>query len=236
MGTSKVLNRQQKAAIISGAALLIMTIAAFFLYGYVHSSIVSDGDDIATLKNIQTSGSLFELEILGWIVIILMDLLVSWGFYMFLKPFHQKYASVSGWLRLLYTFMLGTAVSHLIFANKTASEALFSESADMAASSVMSSFKSFESVWSMGLIIFGLHLITAGFAAWKSKQIPKLISSLVMAAGFSYTLVHIMYRFMPQVERLTVVVESILLLPMFIGELGFAIWLLVKGRKLSSAN
>ncbi|MGR3762917.1 DUF4386 domain-containing protein [Rossellomorea sp. NS-SX7] len=228
-------NRRQKAAILSGAALLIMTISAFFSYGYVHGSIAS-GDGITTLKNIQLSGSLFELGIIGWIVIILMDLLVSWGFYVYLKPIHQGYAIAAGWLRLLYTVMLATAVSHLVMANNTAGEASFNGSVDITASKVMASFASFESIWSAALIIFGLHLMAVGFAAWKSKHIPKIISSLVMAAGVSYILVHLMYRALPQFEGVTMLLETILMAPMLIGELGFGIWLLVKGRKVTSAD
>ncbi|WLR51125.1 DUF4386 domain-containing protein [Bacillus tianshenii] len=236
MRTSTARNTQQKAAIISGAALLIMTVSAFFSYGYVHSSIVINGDGLTTLKNIQASGSLFKLEIIGWIVIIMMDLLVAWGFYIFLKPFQRKHALIVGLLRLLYTAMLGIAVSHLVIVNNTVAKASFGEPVDRAASQIMLSFASFESIWSMGLIIFGLHLIITGFVACKSNQVPKLISRLVVVAGFSYTLVHVMYQLIPQLDRLTGILETILIIPMFFGELGFGIWLLAKGRKLPSAD
>ncbi|MFZ0369047.1 MAG: DUF4386 domain-containing protein [Halobacillus sp.] len=108
-------NIQQKAAFFSGVALLVMTLAAFFAQGYVHSTLVVDGDAAVTLKNIQASQSLFRLEILGWLIIVIMDLIVAWGFYMFLKPFHPGFALLAGWLRLLYTAVLAIAVSHLSY-------------------------------------------------------------------------------------------------------------------------
>ncbi|WP_141430722.1 DUF4386 family protein [Bacillus sp. 03113] len=70
-------NTQHSSAIIAGISLLIMTIAAFFSYGYVHNSLVVRGDSASTLKNIQASISLFDLEILGWLVIIILDIIVS---------------------------------------------------------------------------------------------------------------------------------------------------------------
>ena len=66
----------------------------------------------------------------------------------------------------------------------------------------------------------------------KTKKIPKILSILIVIAGFSYTLVHFMYNFIPQLESLIGVLELILMAPMFVGELGFGIWLLIVGRKL----
>ncbi|WP_175989508.1 DUF4386 family protein [Bacillus sp. Marseille-Q1617] len=50
-------NMQQKAAIFAGVALLVMTCAAFFAQGYVHRSLVIDGDAATTLENIHSSQS-----------------------------------------------------------------------------------------------------------------------------------------------------------------------------------
>ena len=224
-------NMQQKAAIFSGVALLVMTCVALFSQGYVHSSLVIDGDATTTLKNIRASQSLFRLEILGWLIIVITDLMVSWGFYVFLKPFHPGYALLAGWLRLLYTAILAIAVSHLVIVNQMVQEQVSGMSSDSLAQQIMGSITAFEAIWSFGLIIFGLHLIAVGFIALKTKVIPKVLSILLVLAGFSYSLIHFMYGFIPEVERFTGLLELILMAPMLIGELGFGIWLLVKGRK-----
>ena len=225
-------NMQHKAAVFSGIALLIMTFAAFFAYGYVHSSLVIEGDAINTLENIQASQALFQLEILGWLLIIVADLIVSLGFYLFLKPFHRQYALLAGWLRLLYTVVLAIAVSHLVSANSIVQGPAIGSSLDLTAEHAMGSITAFEATWSFGLIFFGLHLVTVGWIAMKTKKIPKILSILIVITGFSYTLVHFMYNFIPQLERLVGVLELILMAPMFVGELGFGIWLLIVGRKL----
>ncbi|SFG31852.1 protein of unknown function [Halobacillus alkaliphilus] len=226
-------NIQQKAALFSGIALLIMTFAAFFAQGYVHSSLVMDGDAAATLKNIQASQSLFRLEILGWLIIVIMDLIVAWGFYVFLKPFHPGYALLAGWLRLLYTAILAVAVSHLVLASRMVQAPVSGMSTDRVAEQAMGSITAFEAIWSLGLIVFGLHLIAVGLVAMGTRKIPKVISMLVVLAGFSYSIIHFMYGFIPQMESFTGKLELILMAPMFIGELGFGIWLLLKGRKLT---
>ncbi|MCA0171345.1 DUF4386 domain-containing protein [Bacillus sp. RAR_GA_16] len=232
LGRTTNQNMQQKAAVVSGVALLVMTIAAFFAQGYVHSSLVVEGDATTTLKNIQASQRLFRLEVLGWLIIVIMDLVVSWGFYLFLKPFHAGYALLAGGLRFLYTVMLATAVSHLVVTNTIVQHSVGGTS-DRVAQQVMDAITTFEAIWSFGLIIFGLHLIAVGVVAWKTTRIPKVISYLVVLAGFSYSLIHFMYHFITQLENVTGLLELILMVPMVIGELGFGIWLLVKGRRVT---
>ncbi|WP_226673397.1 DUF4386 domain-containing protein [Rossellomorea aquimaris] len=224
-------NMQQIAAIFSGIALLVMTFAAFFAQGYVHSSLVMDGNPATTYENIHSSQSLFRFEILGWLIIVITDVIVAWGFYMFLKPFHPGYALLAGWLRLLYAAILAMAVSHLVIASRMIQEPVSGMSQQ-----VMGSITAFEAIWSFGLIIFGLHLIAVGFIATKTKVIPKVLSILLILAGFSYSLIHFLYGFIPEVNRFTGLLELILMAPMFIGELGFGIWLLVKGRKLTTQS
>ncbi len=225
-------NMQQKAAVFSATALLIMTFVAIFAQGYVHSSLVIEGDAVTTLKNIQASQVLFRLEVLGWLIIIIMDLIVSWGFYVFLKPFHPGYALLAGWLRFLYTALLANAVTNLVITNSVVQNSELSTPSGVA-QQAMNAITAFEAIWSFGLIIFGLHLIVVGLIAMKTIMIPKVISILVVLAGFSYSLIHFMYNFIPQIENVIGLLELILMAPMVIGELGFGVWLFVKGKKVT---
>ncbi|MGD6958223.1 DUF4386 domain-containing protein [Rossellomorea aquimaris] len=229
---SKSFNPQHISAIIAGISLLIMGIVAAFSYGYVHNSLVASRDPVATLKNIEASFSLFQLEIIGWIVIVLMDILVSWAFYVFLKPTDRGLSLLAGWLRLVYTSILATAVSHLVMASNLVRQHMSGESIELEPWDFMRSILAFESIWSLGLIIFGIHLILVGNIALKAKHIPKVISILLIIAGISYTLIHLLHGFFPQLGKVTSITEMILILPMTIGELGFGVWLLLKGRKI----
>ncbi|MCU6710489.1 DUF4386 domain-containing protein [Paenibacillus sp. J5C_2022] len=231
-------NISHKAAVIAGISLLIMTLAAFFAYGYVHSTLIVSEDAVMTLTNIQQSSSLFNLEILGWLIIIITDIIVSWSFYVFLKPVHREYALLAGWLRLVYTGMLAVAVSHLVVAQHIirADNAMFGESTERLASQVMLSISSFESIWSFGLIIFGVHLLVSSFIALKARHIPKLVSILLLAAGVSYMVIHSLKNFLPELDGLIKLLEAGLSIPMIIGELGLVIWLLYWGRKAKTLS
>lgn len=228
-------NQLRQSAVIAGMSLLIMTIAAFFSYGYVHSSLIINGDPIATLNNIQGSIGLFNAEVLGWLIILITDILVSWAFYIYLKPIHQGFSLLAGWLRLIYTAILAVAVSNLVQIGVLVNQSgkLFSQSIDTLASQVMLSVGTFESVWSLGLIVFGLHLFVIGLVTSKTRTIPRIISILLCIAGASYMLIHLLHGFIPNLKNVTSMLEMILSIPMIVGELGFGIWLLIKGGKTS---
>ncbi|MFD2672150.1 DUF4386 domain-containing protein [Marinicrinis sediminis] len=229
-------DRHGTAAVVAGGALLIMAVAAFFSYGYVHNSLIDQGDPLHTLQQMEASATLFRMEILGWLLIILCDLLVSWGLYQYFKPIHAAYAVLTGWLRLLYTAILSIAVAQLVVVSSVVEETRsgFGGTMEEWAMQVWLSITAFESIWSMGLIIFGLHLIVAGLVALRAVHIPKWIGSLLILAGISYTLINLMYRIVPELESVTAILEMILMAPMMIGELGFAIWLLLRGHKQGS--
>jgi hypothetical protein len=90
----------------------------------------------------------------------------------------------------------------------------------------------FESMWSIGLIVFGGHLLIVGNVAIKSNGIPKIISILLVIAGVGYMLIHLCNVFLPQYDGVITVLKFVFTVPMIVGELGFGLWLLFKGGKV----
>jgi hypothetical protein len=213
----------RKSAFIAGISLIIMAFAAFFSYGYVHACLVVQGDTTATFHNITSSKMLFTAEITGWIIILIADLVVSWTLYLFLKPIHKGLSLLSAWLRLIYTAILGIAILNLIFASTS------SDSSEM-----MLFLQTFESIWSIGLIVFGGHLIIVGYVVFKSKNIPTILGIFLILGGIGYAAINISKTLLLQ-DNLAIL-TTIFSIPMIVGELGFGVWLLVKGRKVPTVN
>jgi hypothetical protein len=97
-----------------------------------------------------------------------------------------------------------------------------------------SNFNSFETIWTLGLIVFGLHLLVVGILMKVHRSIPKLFWILTLIAGISYIVVHIIKTMFPQLSEFTETLNNVLALPMVLGELGLAIWLIIKGGKPKS--
>ncbi|MFC9445940.1 DUF4386 domain-containing protein [Bacillus cereus] len=220
---------ERKYPLFAGTSLLVMAFIAFFSYGFVHGNLVVQGDASATLHNIQTSNALFKAEIFGWIIIFITDILAAWALYFFLKPIHASISLLAAWLRLMYTAILGIAIFNLILALLLSKNTIANPEAY-----TMLFLNAFEYIWSVGLIILGLHLFALGYVVFLSKQIPKFISILLFIAAIGYMLIHVMNTMFPQYDTMISIIQVLFQLPMIAGELGLAIWLLLKGGKPSN--
>ncbi|WP_417593309.1 DUF4386 domain-containing protein [Owenweeksia hongkongensis] len=215
-------------AIIAGALLLLMAITAGFSFGYAHSKIVLLGDANTTLQNLLQSKGLFQAEILGWCLILILDVTVAWALYHFFKSVKKSISALTAWIRIIYSIILGMAIGQLMHICN-----LLEETSEVTAQIVMEHIQSFENIWTLGLIVFGFHLIGLGYLALKSKI--RFWGILLIIAGLSYSLVSILKQFQ-SVESLATNLEMILSIPMTMGELGFAVWLLIRGKKRTAAS
>ncbi|MGG2093342.1 DUF4386 domain-containing protein [Bacillus sp. S13(2024)] len=225
---------QRKYALTAGILLIIMALVSFFSYGFAHASLVVKGDASATFHNIMSSNSLFKAEIFGWIIILISDIVVAWAFYIFLKPIHKNLSLLGAWLRLTYAAILGIAILNLIFALLlTKYTDYFSLlKTDQLQAQMMLFLEAFQSIWSIGLIIFGGHLMVVGYIAFKSNSIPKVISILLLLASIGYIVIHLCNTFLPEYDEAISILNLVFSVPMIAGELGFGIWLLFKGGKV----
>jgi hypothetical protein len=237
MGVTSVkeLTDQRKAALIAGISLLIMTLAAFFSYGFVHGSLVVQGDAGATFHNIKSSNMLFKAEILGWLIILICDIAVAWAFYIFLKPADKNLSLLGAWLRLAYAAILGIAILNLIVVLLLSSNADYLSviRIDQIQALAMLYLDAFDLIWSIGLIMFGGHLLIVGGLAFKSASIPKIIGILLLIAGIGYIIIHLCNTFLPQYDGFIKILDLVFTVPMIAGELGFGLWLLIRGGKVS---
>ena len=105
---------QRRAALVAGLGIVALAIVAGFAYGFVFQSFVVPGDATATANNIKASEMLFRIGFFSWLAILILDVLVAWALYIFLKPVHKSLSLLAAWLRLVYTAILGTALLNFV--------------------------------------------------------------------------------------------------------------------------
>ncbi|AJY74856.1 DUF4386 domain-containing protein [Paenibacillus beijingensis] len=227
------LSNQRKSALTAGTALMIMAVAAFFSYGFVHVSLLVQGDANATFQNIISQNHLFKAEIFGWIIILICDIVAAWSCYVYLKPINQHLSLLGAWLRLAYAAILGAAIMNLLLVLllSNGTDDLSSFTFNQLGEQVMLHLKAFDSIWSLGLIVFGGHLLILGILALRSDNIPKWIGSLLLLAAIGYSLIHFCKLFFEDYEEIRKILEYVFTVPMIAGETGFGLWLLFKGGK-----
>lgn len=218
------MNKQEKTAgLIAGISLLMMAIAAGFSYGFVQSELLVESAEISK-QNILENSNLFYASIVGWLLIFITDFMVSFALYVFFKNTSKHISMVTASIRLVYTLFLGAAIFQLI-------PILTDLSTDMNALDILGSYQSFEKIWSVGLIIFGIHLLGLAYLSIKSKTVPRFLSYLLYFAGTAYTLLHGAKQFSAFPADIIEKTEVLLSLPMGLSEILLAIWLIYRGFK-----
>jgi hypothetical protein len=213
--------RQRINAIITGYSLFLMAVVSGFSIGYAFPKFFDVNQLENTHGNLSGNLQLYHSMLIGIVLVIILDILVSWTIYQFFKNDNKKVAIMSFILRIIYAAIFGVATYFLVanLGQGNNNELL------------NSNFNSFETVWTLGLIVFGLHLLTVAILMKVHRYIPKVLWILTLIAGISYVVVHMLKSMLPQLSEFTETLNTVLALPMALGELGLAIWLIIKGGK-----
>ena len=212
---------KRRIAVITGWALIIMAIIAGFSIGFAFPEF-NHPIQIDSLKNnIISKQGLYWSMLIGILAILILDLLVSYTLYKYFVDDNKKISLISSILRIAYTLIFGIAAFYLM--KNLDTNGITEEMISI-------NFQTFQLIWSIGLVIFGFHVFLLGILMKLHKVIPPILWYITLIAGVSYVVVHIL--------KLTITssgfvnnLEIILALPMAIGELGLAIWLLIKGGR-----
>lgn len=210
---------RRTAAIISGAALLLMTIPAIFA-AFVHGSVLVPGDAAATANNLLANAQQLRLALLSFLFVIILDLIVSWGLYVFFEPVNRTLSLLAGWTRLVYTAVFAAAIMNLGHALRLTQGTDVLEAGLLQAQAWLS-LNAFGDGWDFALVLFSLHLILLGFLLFQGRNMPKILGILLVIAGLGYLFDSVAAILAPE---LGVTIGQFT----FFGELLLAVWLLVK--------
>ncbi len=221
---------ERKQALVAGISIIIMAIAAIFAYGYVFPLVEVEGDPPATRAQMVSNQNLFLAGLGAWMIIFITDLLVTVALFFFFRKTRKNLSLATAAARLVYTIILGIALSGLFGLVPHLNEP--GVDAAQAGTRILEAFESFRKYYTFGLIIFGLHLLGLGYLSILNARVPNLFAYLLLVAGLGYLVVDIS-RMLPVIPVATVdTMESILIVPMALGEILLAIWLIVKGGKI----
>jgi len=222
------------AALVAGFGSVFTAIVAGFAFGFVHTSLIVPGDAVVTVHNIMASEKLFRAGIFAWLIIIILDMLVAWSLYVFFKPVNQSISLLAGWLGLVAATISGIAQLNVIIVLPLLSGADYLKVFEPLQLQALALFllNAFDKVWSVGLFVFGWHLLLRGVLAFKSGFIPKIMGALLVVASLCYLISTSANVLLPNYENYKATVDAMISAPLAIGELALAFWLIFKGGKI----
>lgn len=218
---------EKKTGLLAGISLIVMAVVAGFSYGHVYNSLVVDSPE-TTLQNLISNKSLYLAGVAGWVIIFLTDLIVALALFGYFRRTAKQASLLTAVLRIVYTIILGIGIVQLLRVIPLLSVDAVNADA-FAAFNVVLRLHLFETIWSLGLIIFGLHLIGLGYLSVKSGSVPSLLGYLLYLGGVLYVFVHVARQITSFDPDVVSKIENIASLPMALGEIFLAFWLIYKG-------
>ena len=218
---------QKRQGIIAGIYLIVMAVSAGFAFGYAHPSLVTDQAE-TTLQNLISSTFLFYAEAVAWVIIFIADLVVAIALYKFFMSTHRQMSLITAAIRIIYTLVLGVAIYQLFRIMPLIPADLTGDGMAMAGQ-VQDYFGAFENIWSMGLIIFGFHVLGLGFLSLRAEVVPNWLGWLLFIGGGGYILIHAGRQWELLASNTIDTIETWLSAPMALSEILLAFWLLYFG-------
>jgi hypothetical protein len=210
---------RSRAALVAGAGLLAMAAVAVPANAALQP-LVGAGGPAEVGARLADGANAARLAVLGFLGVVVLDIVVAWGLARFLQRDTPSLATLGGWLRVGYAAMLGAAVIRL-------GEALRADEPSVALTAV----RGFDEGWRLALLVFGVHLGVVGVALLRTRDVPRWLAAGVVLAGLAYvvdTVVRTMLADPSSVGAALTVAVAVLAT---VGELGLAVWLLVRGRR-----
>lgn len=218
---------------ISGLAYLMIFLAGFYANFAVLESLIDSSKPSITTANFINNHSQFGNGLLGFVVMLFFDILLIWSLFGLTKSIGKNLSYIASFFRLLHALFFGVALFKLweiyqLTFNTSNTTILQNRVSEL--------LLSFDTLWTVGLLFFGVHLIVLGYLAIKSNYIPKTLGVLLLLAAIGYIVDGTAKLFMPNYSDYKNLFEVIVIMPSVIGEFSFTVWLLIKGFKTKSNN
>jgi hypothetical protein len=221
----------QTYARIGGLLYLVIIVAGLFGELFVRSKLVVSGDPAATANNILAYPSLWRAGIAADLLMHVCDVPLMMIIYILLRPANRNLALLALLFNLVQTAVLVANKLNLLTPLFLSESANYLHTLDSQQLQVLSylAIKSHGYGFGFGLIFFGFVCIIEGYLIIRSEYFPKLIGVLMQIAGLCYLINSFSMILAPGLANK---LFPIILLPAFIAELSFCLWLLIKGVNL----
>ncbi len=190
-----------------------MSVLSAFGYRVAVKGVLVPANAARTSTNLAGHEGLFGFGILSLYVVAALDVVVACALYRVFKPVSAGLSRLAAGLRIAYAVVFMVAISQLVEALRVHTQAL-------------RHINTFTNIWDAGLVLFGLNLFVLAYMAYRSGYVPKLLGLLLAIAGFGYV-------FDTVVRALVQGSSSDVSAITGMGEFVFALWLVVRGRRIA---
>ena len=213
---------------VAAVLILVSFIAGGFGEAYVPGKLIAPTDAATTVANLRASQVLFRLGFAGYLLEACCDITLALVFYVLLRPVHKYVSLLTAFFGLLATATF--AASELFYFAPTLilkdDGYLQSFSPDQLNTLALLSLKLFGLGAVLFTVFYGVLWVLRGYLIFRSSYLPKFLGVLMTIAGLTFIFSNFAVVLAPGFRA------DWLPLPMLLGLLVLAVWLLVKGVNL----
>jgi hypothetical protein len=223
---------KEKGSISMGTAALVAGLPLMFFtapYGefYVFGKLIIYNDAARTTQNLMDHPKLFLSGIFAMLFTFIYDIVLAWTLYIFLRPVNPLLSLLGAWFRLVYTGLAIVTLFNFLYAFHLANLPGVEEAYKQ--QQVLQLVNARRFGMHLAYIVFGFYLILNGLLMCKASYIPKVLGIMIMLAGLSWIMISLHPYFFREYDFSWMMYFSV-------GELFFAIWLLVKGTRIKESE
>lgn len=220
---------------IAGLCYLIVIGTGLFSEVFVRQALRVSNDAMLTAQNIQNNEMLYRWGFVADIINFVIGLPTVIIIYYFFKRVNKLLVQLALAFVIIQTAIIAVNLLNqvtplLILSNETY---LSSLNQNQLSSLSLLSLNIQAQGYGIGLVFFGIYCIIIGYLINVSKLIPKIFGILYIITGLCY-LINSFTMFLSKGFENPLFVY--LAIPIFIGELLLALWLLIKGIDISKWN
>ena len=210
---------------IAGIGYLVIFVLGIVINFFVFGGLITKGDAETTVKNILANEILFRSGMAGWIVVLIIDIIIAWALYIFLKPVSKSLSLLTAWFRLIYIAIFGITQLTLLFVVVLLSGADYLNVFNPAQVNalVLLFLHGHNYGFLISLIFFGVHLFFMSRLIF-TGYVPNYVGVFLMLAAFGYLIDSFANFLLPNYSDYQLVFMIIVAVPGIIGELVFTLW------------
>lgn len=216
---------------IAGWLYVIIAVLGIFSIAYVPSLIVSE-KATTTLLNLQAHTGIFKLGVFADVLICLIEIVLTTILYQIFKNVDKTTALIATYARLAMVMVMAVNlliyITPLFILETPNLRALFT-SAELAQYTQLSFSMHVTGILIWGFF-FGLHLTLLSLLVIKSPKHPNWVGYTMLVGSVGYSLESFNKVCLGN-NGILEIIAGVLLAAVVVGEVGFGIWLMLKGEK-----
>jgi len=207
------------ASLIAGLGLALIVVLAPLGNFVAVQPLLTPGDAAKTAQDILNSESLFRWGIASLVLTAVLDMIVAGALFVVFEPVSRGVSMMAALFRVAYTAVFLVGITQLVVALGLLRDP----------PQAMRAVDAYNTIWLVGLIFFGVHLMLIGYLAYKSGYMAKIFGILLVVAGIGYLIdgfgTVLVPNYSINIAQFT-----------FVGEAALMFWLLIKGARRDFSN